>query len=239
MKAHNVKPCSLLKYWGVATIIIMIVVVFTMACLPGEVRAERCSCPELGNLIEDSRDLLGLKDDASPMARGICLQIPQKETDFQWFGVALEEPIGGALFALDCSGKVLGVTRIGSVVKLTFHPPLDDLSAIVRVDYIAKVAQGYGLQKVALVAYQNKKIRELWSHDSFEANFVSPTKDGTETTYSFQFSPDGKTISVSGKNKIYPVTGESFIPENVTTRNLKPRRFCWEPRGAFKECGDE
>jgi hypothetical protein len=236
MKSHTVKTYSVFQYWAI-TIVAM--VVCGVACLPIQINAEECACPELGNLIEDSRDLLGLKDDVLPMARGICLQPPQKTTGIQWFGVALEEPMGGALFALDCSGKVLGVTRIGSVVKLTFHPPLEDLNAIVRVDYIAKVAQGYGLQRVALVAYQNKKIRELWSRDSFEANFADPAKDGTETTYSFQFSPDGKTISVSGKIKIYPAAGEHFIPENVTTRTLKPRRFCWEPRGAFKECGDE
>jgi hypothetical protein len=152
--------------------------------------------------------------------------------------VALEEPMGGALFALDCSGKVLATSRIGSVVKLVVYPPLGDFGAVVKVDYIAKVAQGYGLQKVALVALKGKNIHELWGHDSFEANFMAPTKDGTETTYSFQFSPDGKTISVTGKKKIYPAKGEGFVPENITTHNLKPRRFCWDDKGMFKECGD-
>jgi hypothetical protein len=119
------------------------------------------------------------------------------------------------------------------------YPSLDDFSAVVKVDYIEKVAQGYGLQRVAIVALKGKKIHELWGHDSFEANFVVPTKDGIETTYSFQFSPDGKAISVTGKKKIYPARGESFIPENITAHNLKPKRFCWESKGTFKECGDQ
>lgn len=216
----------------------MVVVFFVLSLTVG-VRAEECACPELGNLIEDSRDMLGLKDDVLPMARGICLQPPQKTTGIQWFGVALEEPVGGAVFVLDCSGKVLGMAKIGSVVKMTIYPPLDAMGEVVKVDYIAKVDQGYGLQRVAILAFHNKKVTELWSHDSFEANFAVPTKDGSETTYTVQFNPDGKTISVSGKKKVYPATGESFIPENITTFNLKPRRFCWEPRGMFWECGDQ
>lgn len=237
MKVYKSKPCSVHKYWSVATIVIMLVC--AMVCHPIETRAEGCSCPELGNLLEDSRELLGLKDDALPMARGICLQPPQKATDVQWFGVALEEPVGGAVFALDCSGKVLGMSKVGSVVKMAVHPPLDGIREVVRVDYIAKVDQGYGLQRVAILAFHNKKVTGLWSHDSFEANFAVPTKDGAETTYAVQFSPDGKTISVAGKKKIYPATGGSFVPENITTYNLKPQKFCWEPAGAFKECADQ
>lgn len=133
------------KYWRVSTITIMAMVVCGILFLPIETRAEGCDCPELGNLIDDSRDLLGLTGDTIPMARGICLQPSQKGTDIQWFGVALEEPMGGALFALDCSGKVLAASRIGSVVKLVVYPPLGDFNAVVKVDYIAKVAQGYGL----------------------------------------------------------------------------------------------
>ncbi len=197
-----------------------------------------CTCPELMGLLEESRDLLGLTGDNLPMARGICLQPPQQKTDIQWFGVALEDPVGGALFALECSGKVVGVTRIGAIIKLTEYPPLDDFSKVTKVDYIARVAEGYGLQKVAIFAFQSKKIHELWSHDSFEADFRLPTKDGMEITYAFQFSPDGKTISMAGKRKTYPVTGEGFLPENVTIQNLKSRRFCWDNKGAFKECGD-
>jgi hypothetical protein len=239
MKTHKVKAYSMYNNCRVSTFTIIAILLLLAMSFFSETRAESCTCPELGNLLVDSRDLLGLKDDTLPMARGICLQPPHKGTDIQWFGVALEEPIGGALFALDCSGNVLGVTTIGSVVKLVTYPPLDDVSAVVKVDYIARVAQRYGLQKVALVALKGKKIHELWGHDSFEANFIVPTKDGTETTYSFQFSPDGKTIAVTGKKKIYPASGESFIPENITTHTLKPQRFCWEPsKGTFKECGD-
>jgi len=238
MKTHTAKAYSMYNNCRVSTRTIIAMLLLLAMSFPSETRAESCTCPELGNLLEDSRDLLGLKDDTSPMARGICLQPPQKGTGIQWFGVALEEPIGGALFSLDCSGNVLAVTAIGSVVKLVAYPVLDDLSAVVKVDYISKVAKGYGLQKVALVALKGKNIHELWGHDSFEANFVVPTKDGTETTYSFQFSPDGKTIAVTGKKKIYPSSGESFIPENITTHTLKPQRFCWDDKGAFKECAD-
>lgn len=237
MKAHKPKICLAHKLWNASTIIIMILCA-TIMCPPVDTVAAGCSCPELGKLLEDSRDLLGLKDDAQPMARGTCLQPIQKDIDFQWFGVAIEEPVGGALYALDCSGKVLGTTKIGFVVKLSKYPPLNDIQEVVRVDYLAKVAEGYGLQKVALVAYQNNKIRELWSHDSFEANFKVPAQDGTESTYSIQSSPDGKTISVTGKRKIYPSRGGSFIPDNITTQNLKHRTFCWDSKGAFEECGD-
>lgn len=237
MKSHTVQTYSVFKYWRAITIIAM--VVCGVACLPIHINAEECACPELGNLLEDSRELMGLKDDTLPMARGICLQPPQKTTDVQWFGVAIEEAVGGAVFVLDCSGKVLGMSKVGSVVKMAVYPPLDGIREVVKVDYIAKVDQGYGLQRVAILAFRNKKVSELWSHDSFEANFAVPTKDGTETTYTVQFSPDGKTISVTGKKKIYPSKGEGFVPENITTYNLKPQKFCWEPTGAFKECAGQ
>ena len=238
MKPRKAKAYSIHKHCRVSTFTIIAMLLFLALSFPIDTRAESCICPELGDLLEESRDLLGLRDDTLPMARGICLQPPQQKSENQWFGVALEYPVGGALFALDCSGKVVSVTRVGAIVKLTEYPSLNDFKKVTKVDYIAKVAEGYGLQKVAIFAIQNKKIHELWSHDSFEADFRLPTKDGMEITYSFQFSPDGKTISMSGKRKTYPITGEGFLPENITIQNLKPQRFCWDDKGAFKECGD-
>jgi hypothetical protein len=44
---------------------------------------------------------------------------------------------------------------------------------------------------------------------------------------------------MAGKRKTYPVTGESFIPENISIQNLKPQRFCWDNKSAFKGCGDQ
>jgi hypothetical protein len=235
---RSTKSYKMLTHNGYLIFAILLIAFLLFSNLPADAETASCTCPELMGLLEESRDLLGLTGDTLPMARGICLQPPQQKTDIQWFGVALEDPVGGALFALDCSGKVVGVTGIGAIIKLTEYPPLDDFSKVTKVDYIARVAEGYGLQKVAIFAFQSKKIHELWSHDSFEADFRLPTKDGMEITYSFQFSPDGKTISMAGKRKTYPVTGEGFLPENVTIQNLKPRRFCWDNKGAFKECGD-
>jgi hypothetical protein len=236
---RSMESYTMLNHNGFFIFVVIVVAVLLVSNLPTDADAESCTCPELMGLLEESRDMLGLTGDTLPMARGICLQPPQQKTDIQWFGVALEDPVGGALFALDCSGKVVGVTGIGAIIKLTEYPPLDDFSKVTKVDYIARVAEGYGLQKVAIFAFQSKKIHELWSHDSFEANFRIPTKDGMEITYAFQFSPDGKTISMAGKRKTYPVTGEGFLPENVTIQNLKPQRFCWDNKGAFKECADQ
>jgi len=110
MKTHTAKAYSMYNNCRVSTRTIIAMLLLLAMSFPSETRAESCTCPELGNLLEDSRDLLGLKDDTLPMARGICLQPPQKGTGIQWFGVALEEPMGGALFSLDCSGNVLAVT---------------------------------------------------------------------------------------------------------------------------------
>jgi hypothetical protein len=151
----------------------------------------------------------------------------------QWLGVRWWAPEDGAIFVLDCLGKLITGLRIGAVSSLSLFLDNPNLKNAVTVEYTSNIGTGYRLRKVGIFNFNNTKINKIWEHDLSGDDFLS--EDAIEARYSLEVSPDGNRIEVKGKITTipHPWDWKARLAARVKTTF---QVYCWDKTGTYKQC---
>jgi hypothetical protein len=198
-----------------------------------EAKAE-CSHPDLESFLEQSRAAINFTGDYFPSPKGIWLKDNIDKKPIQWLGATWYGPESGALFIVDCSGKVVTAAAIGAVFKLSPFNLNTDLRNAVIVEYTPATGTGFQAGSVSIYNFIDNKLIEIWTHTLYEyTNFINQQQ--TEAEYKYRINPDGKKIVVSGTVKTYPLRWNGKDKSKAKVQKSL-ETFCWDTSGTYKSC---
>jgi len=196
-------------------------------------KAQECKAPDLQSTINEKYKEIGLPY-PEYFVNATVIAAPFYWEKVQWIGVYREGPVGGALLAYDCDGKLLSIQRTGGIKSVMFYNAPDKAGPAVAVE---EIWTGTGFYQIKRCIYSiiDGKIRKIWEHVKFEGSYGTP---GNSTVDSFDFineTPgEGKRIRVDGVRKLYPSYGKD---SHFYVKKLKTESYCWDGESiSYRRC---
>jgi len=185
-----------------------------------------CVRPEVNALLERSRELVH-EEMSFAGAEAVFVSSTDKGVSIQWMGTRWSD-YEGTVFVLDCRGKVLTTSVLGSVVRMRRGPVLPGLGLTVEVVYIPGHASSVRWESVALLVFQNNSIRVLWERLATE-RVAAGTMAEYDDIYRWKFARGGSVIWVAGKRHVHsvPDDGHGWAPNSIHT--FPGESWCWMP----------
>jgi hypothetical protein len=202
--------------------------IFMMLALlasPASHAAERKGCmqPDIESFMEQSKGILRYPGDYFPSLDAMYLEQSNGRQIVQWMGAYWETPIGGALFALDCTGEKITGVELGGITEMRPGPWLS-IGQTVEVEYVATTGTGIRVSKVALATLAGTSINILWSTEIDE--LIAFQEYDHRDKHRWTYSSDGKTITVTGQRIGTQRDSEhNWAPRTIHA--LPNQKFCW------------
>jgi hypothetical protein len=194
-----------------------------------------CSRLDLESFLEHSRAAINFTGDYFPSPKGIWLEDNIDKKPIQWLGATWYGPESGALFIVDCSGKIVTAAAIGAVFKLSPFNLNADLRNAVIVEYTPATGTGFQMGEVSIFNFIDNKLNKIWTHNLYEYTNFNKYEPQTETEYKYKISQDGKKIVVFGTDKIYPLLWDGKDKSKAKVKKSLDT-FCWDASGTYKSC---
>ena len=182
----------------------------------------RCLVPPVRSLLPEPPSFV------YPELTGKSLRLGDGTGRVQWLAASWFGPMKGRLFALTCTGTVLGrVQEAGFMRQLKPGPVLAGVGPTVLIEATMVTGTGLREDKVRVVALVDGAAKVLWEHASLKTDAGSPAT-AFEEKWRWKFSPDGKRVEVTGTKTEAGKRGKAALPKAA---------FCWDDdRRVFGGC---
>jgi hypothetical protein len=159
-----------------------------------------------------------------------------KPSELRWFGLEWSAPTGGVLAVVNCSGAPLTSLGLGGIEAIGSGPLLPDGSKSYAVEYTSGTGTGFQQRKVALVRFDSRKIRVVWSHTIFELVSGWSDVEDHEDRISWRYREANKMIHV----QIERQAANSGGRVRSNNKHLPAIDYCWMARRhVFEQCRRE
>lgn len=194
--------------------------------------AQVCVQPDLASLSRQAGEVAGLPSDYSldpKLLKTASLLSSDSAHRWRWVSVSWEGPRDGVVFIFDCTGKRLGLSRIGYLRSLSAGPSLPGLGQTVEAVFLKGQGTGVSEYSVALLAFDRDIVQTVWQHEAEDDVFapgLSDVESNYLKTYRWHFANAGLTIQVVGTHSAWAPDDEHRA-KKVSKKAFIPEIYCW------------
>jgi hypothetical protein len=196
-----------------------------------------CIEPDAAGFLKQHSEMIGEPPGSDfTISTPVAIYYPYRDdnTPYRWLGISWSGPPGGALFIIRCDGSVVSGRRFGAVSHIAAGPTSPDGVRTFEVSYIASSGTGLRVLEHAVLSARKGKPHVLWRHTAAESVGIGWARHPFRRFYHWTYSPDRRTITVSGSE----VPGEGDLESTAPgeRRALREELYCWQTGRRYARC---